>query len=1015
MTNGTARLPAGGRIDRSKTISFMFDGKSYQGHPGDTLASALLANGVTLMGRSFKYHRPRGVVSAGSAEPNALVTLRGGGRREPNIPATLAELHDGLTAISQNRWPSLDFDLGAVNDALKPFLAAGFYYKTFMGPTEKAWMWFEPFIRRAAGLGAAAAERDPDRYERLTLFCDVLVVGGGPAGLAAALAAGRAGARVVLADEGPVLGGMLLDEAAGSDADRWREKVLAELASLTNVRVLTRTTVFGAYDHGVFGLVERVADHKAEPAAFEPRQRYITVRTRAAVVAAGAIERPIGFGNNDRPGVMLASALRSYINRYAVLPGRNILVFTNNDSAYRVAIDGARAKAAVTLVDARAKMPEALAAEARSAGVHLLAGHAVAQVIGYKRVRKAIVAPFDSATGQADTGWKEIRCDLIAMSGGWNPAVHLASQRGIRPHYDNRTAAFLADIPEGHPTAQGMYLAGACNGAFDAPSAAKAGFAQGQAIVSGLGFAAEKAGALPDLAGLPGDQWIEPISPVWDVKAPPGLRARKRFLDFQHDVSASDVELAHREGYVSVEHMKRYTTLGMATDQGKLANVPGLAILAGLRGDAINDVGTTTFRPPYTPVSLGAIAGAETEDHFKPIRRTPFHRANERSGAVFIDTGLWKRAWYYPKAGEDVNASYKREAEQVRRTVGMVDVSSLGKIDVQGPDAAEFLNRIYVNAWAKLEVGKGRYGVMLRDDGVVFDDGTTTRISESHYFMTTTTAGAAKVMAQLEYLLQTAWPNLKVSVTSVTDQWAGVAIAGPNSRALLQDLVSQIDMSNAGLPHMGMREGLIGDIPVRVHRLSFSGELAYEVYTPAGFGEAMWNAIVAKGERHGLVLYGSETLGTLRIEKGHVSAAELDGRTTLDDLGLGGMASKTKPYIGKVLSRREAYLDPARQRFVGLLPVDPNARIRPGSIIHLHGGDHTGFGLGRVTSTTYSPQLKRYIALGLVSGGLGQGHGHGSQEPERMVDACYPLKGDVVAAKLVSPHFFDPEGERLRG
>ena len=998
MNRQPNRTATGGRIDRSKTLQFRFEGQRYAGHTGDTLASALLANGVKLVGRGFKYHRPRGIFTAGVEEPSALVTIGRGGRTEPNAPATVTELHDGLEARSQNAWPSLGFDIMAATGFFKPILGAGFYYKTFMGPTKKSWMVFEPFIRRAAGLGAAARERDPDRYEKVNAFTDVLVVGGGPAGLAAALAAGRMGARVVLAEQGPEFGGELLDEPAGGPSDGWLAEITGELRSLTNVQIMPRTTVFGAYDGGTFGLVERVADHKAEPAPYEPRQRYIVLRAKQAVIAAGAVERPIPFGNNDRPGVMLAGAARSYLNRQAVLAGKRVLLFTNNDSVYAAARDLAKAGAKVTVVDARAGVRPR---NAEAQGIEILPGHAIAESIGYLAVDGAHIAMFDIAKAECESGFRRLDTDLIGVSGGYDPQVHLATQRGRKPIWDAKQHCFVPGDP---PDIQ--HHAGACKGTFDTLECITEGFAAGSRTAAAAGAKGVSGEMRASNVFAPGTLG-EGFHPVWDVKPPSGLRDKKRFIDFQNDVSASDVKLAHTEGYVSVEHLKRYTTLGMATEQGKLGNVIALAQMAKLRGLDVPQVGTTGFRSPYTSVPLATLAGHETDSHIRVVRRTPFHQWNERQGTVFLDTGLWKRPWYYPKAGEDINAAYRRETKQVRETVGMVDVSTLGKIDIQGPDAAEFLNRIYCNGWKTLEVGKARYGIMLRDDGYILDDGTTSRISEHHYFLTTTTAEAAKVMAHCEWLLQTAWPDLKVHVTSVTDQWGGVAIAGPNARKLLADCIKDIDFSNAAFPFMGVRAGNMGSVPVRVHRVSFSGELAYEVFCRSGHGEAMSDWLVEYGKRHGLVLYGVEALGALRIEKGHVAGGEIDGRTTLEDLRLEKMASKTKDYVGSVLRNRPEMQSKDRPSFVGLKPVDRKSRIRPGSLLMPHDGPHEGFGVGHVSSTTYSPALGHSIALGLVRGGAAM--------EGKIVDAVYPLKGDVVPVEIVSPHFFDAKGERQNG
>ncbi len=1002
MSRQSNRLVTGGRIDRVKQHSFRFDGTRYSGFAGDTLASALIANGVKLVGRSFKYHRPRGIFSAGIEEPSALVTLRSGGRTEPNVPATVAELYDGLVARSQNAWPSLRLDLMAANGFFKPMLSAGFYYKTFMGPTRKSWMLFEPIIRKAAGLGAASKLADPDRYEKVNLFADVLIVGAGPAGLAAALSAGRMGARVVLADQQSLAGGALLDEPVGSAADAWLQAALGELATMANVRLMTRTTVFGAYDGGTFGLVERVADHKGEPDPFEPRQRYIVLRAASAVIATGAIERPIPFANNDRPGVMLAGAARTYLNRYGVVAGRRVIMMTNNDTAYAAAIDLVAAAAKVTVLDARPSVAGGKAAWAAGKGVEVIPGHAVAQAIGYTEVKGALIAPFDIATGHCGIGFRELPADLILVCGGWDPQVHLATQRGGKAQWRADRLAFL---PTGEPDIQ--IHAGAMQGTFSTPDCLREGHAAGIRAATAAGTKDKS----PDLAmpafAIPDGDPGAGFAPVWDVHPPEALGHQKRFIDFQNDVSASDLELAHREGYVSVEHLKRYTTLGMATEQGKLANVIALAQMARLRQLPIAEVGTTGFRSPYTSVALGALAGHETDQHVRPVRRTPFHDWNVGKRCVFLDTGLWKRAWFYPEGDEDVNGAYRRETKRVRETVGMVDVSTLGKIDVQGPDAAEFLNRVYVNGWKTLEIGRARYGIMLREDGFILDDGTTSRLSEHHYFLTTTTAEAAKVMSHLEWLLQTAWPELKVHVTSVTDQWGGLAVAGPNARVMLAEAIPDVDFANDKLPFMGVRMGSADGIAVRVHRVSFSGELAYEVFCASGHGHGLARHLERVGARHGLVVYGVEALGALRIEKGHIAGAELDGRTTLEDLHMERMASKAKPYVGSVLRQRAPMTSKERQRLVGLKPVDRKQRIRPGSVLQPHNGPYAGHGLGHVTSTTYSPVLGHSIALGLIQGG--------EARTGQIVDACYPLKGDTVACEVVPHHFYDPEGLKQNG
>ncbi|MBZ9846856.1 sarcosine oxidase subunit alpha family protein [Mesorhizobium sp. CA14] len=982
MNSNDRRLPAGGRIDRMRPIGFSFDGRTLNGYQGDTLASALLANGITLTGRSFKYHRPRGTFSAGPEEPNALVTLGTGGRREPNLPATALELAQGMIAESQNRWPSLGFDLQSVNGLFAPFLSAGFYYKTFMGPTRRAWMFYEHFIRRAAGLGRAGTERDPDRYEVRHAFADVAIVGGGPAGLSAARAAAYAGSDVALIEQDFLLGGQLLSERSDGEAAAWLKAIETELAGLPNVTVRRRTMAFGIYDGNTLALIERNDDPVVQGAA---RQVFIMLRARAVIFAAGAIERPLVFSNNDRPGVMLTSAARTYFNRFAVLPGENILVATTNDGAYRAAIDLAAAGARVTIADQRSILPAGLAEEARRLNIAIRSGTQIADLRGGHAVKAAKFA--------GPGGNSEIACDLVCVSGGWSPTVHLTSHLGVRPVYRDDMDGF---VPGGLPA--GHFGAGSMMGRFSTADAIDSGHRAGIEATAFCGkSAAAPAPARLDLGEAATDAF----------RAIPSIVRGKAFVDFQMDVTTKDIELAHREGYESVEHLKRYTTLGMGTEQGKTSNFAALSAMAALRQETIPQTGTTTFRPPYAPVAIGALAGRSVGRHFKPIRRTPMHDWHVANGADMLEVGLWMRPYFYRVAGRDVNEAYVAEMRMVRGAAGLMDISTLGKIDVQGPDAAIFLDRVYANGFAKLPVGRARYGVMLRDDGIVFDDGTTTRLSENRFFMTTSTAKAADVLSRLEFLLDTAWPELRVAVTSVSDEWATMSVAGPKSRDVLAAAFPGLDVSNEALPHMGFIETEFAGRALRIIRLSYSGERAYEIYVGATAGEKVWRHLLEVGAAFGLRPYGVEALGALRVEKGHVAGPEIDGRTTLDDLGLGRMAAKRTGFVGDVLRRRPAFQAPNRQRLVGLECAEEGKRLRGGAILFIPGDTVAGHGRGRITSVTFSPELGRYVGLALLAADVAA---EGSE-----VFATYPMKAETVRARIVSPVFLDPKGERLHG
>ncbi|HEU4518677.1 MAG TPA: sarcosine oxidase subunit alpha family protein, partial [Microvirga sp.] len=920
---GLNRLPRGGRIDRAKPVAIRFNGRTLEGFAGDTVASLLLAHDVHLVARSFKYHRPRGIMTHGSEEPNALLQIdRGPGRGDPNNRATVAEARNGLVTASQNHWPSLDFDVGAVNDLLSPLFVAGFYYKTFMWPRSFWDKVYEPKIRAAAGLGRAPTERDADRYANRHAHCDVLVVGAGPAGLAAALAASETGRRVMLVDEQAEPGGSLLHDVTstidGVPAQDWAAQALAALDARENVVVLPRTTAFGYYNHNHVVLVERITDHLEAPPERLARERLWQVRAGEVVLATGSHERPLVFADNDRPGIMLAESIRVFVNRYAVAPGRRIVIATSGASAYAAARDARAAGLDVTVVDLRLEAdagPEV--AEARAQGVTVLAGHTVVGSTGRKRVTGLIVAPIEA--GGRVGARRTLACDAVGMSGGWTPAVHLFSQSRGKLRFDPDLDAFVPG-----QSAQAERSAGAARGTYDLAACLQEGFAAGAAAGGATGTRAFQA--------TPSPTGFQPVRLMPTDGNPAKVRA---FVDFQNDVTAKDIKLAVREGFESVEHVKRYTTTGMATDQGKTSNMNALGLIAGTLDKALPAVGTTTFRPPYTPVTFGALVGPARDALFDPIRTTPIHDWAAEQGAAFENVALWKRAWYFPKPGEDMHAAVARECKAVREGVGIFDASTLGKIEVVGPDAAEFMNRIYTNPWLKLEPGKCRYGLMLKEDGYVMDDGVVARLAHDRFHVTTTTGGAPRVLNHMEDYLQTEWPDLKVFLTSVTEQWAVIALQGPKAREVLAPLVQDIDLSHEAFPHMAVRTGFVAGVPCRLFRVSFTGELGYEINVPADYGRSVWELLFERGRAFGITPYGTETMHVLRAERGFIIVGqETDGTVAPDDLGLAGMIGKAKPdFVGKRSLARPDLRLPDRKQLVGLLTDNPNEVLDEGAQI----------------------------------------------------------------------------------
>lgn len=977
------RLDGPAQIDRGKAVRFQFDDQWLGGFEGDTLASALMANGIKLVGRSFKYHRPRGIWSAGSEEPNALVQIGKFARQVPNVRATQAELFDGLYATSQNRWPSLACDLLAINDFAAPVLGAGFYYKTFMWPRAFWERVYEPLIRRAAGLGALSGQANTEPYEKAYAHCDVLVIGAGPAGLIAALTAARGGAQVILAEEDSLCGGRLLsecEEVGGMPGPDWVAQTLSALVETGRVRVMTRTTVTGAYDGGTYGALERVGLHLSDPDPDLPRECFWRINARRAILCAGASERPIAFPDNDRPGIMSAAALRTYATRFAAVPGKRIAVFCNNDDAHRTARDLAAAGVEIAaVIDTRAQTPDGsypILREARVVGTK-----------GRHGLREILV---HTASGE-----RAIAVDGLGVSGGWNPNLHLTCHMNGRPTWNPMLHTFVP-TPGAVP---GLDVAGAAAGVFTTRGTLKSGVFRARKALEALGL------PLPSIPIPRAEDAAYAMSPLYVVEGPKGARI---WLDFQNDVTVKDVRQAAAENMTSVEHMKRYTTQGMATDQGKVSNLLALSVLADATGRGIPETGTTTFRPPYTPVSLAALGGGAQGKGFAPERRTTSHGACLARGAPMIEAGLWYRPSYFPHSGDTHwRQSCDREVQYVRRAVGVCDVSTLGKIEVVGPEAGAFLDLVYANMISTLKPERVRYGLMLREDGHVMDDGTCARLADGRYVVTTTTAAAGQVMQHLEFVHQCLAPHMAVRFTSVTEQWAQFAVAGPEARGLLNTFL-ETPIDDESFPFMACGHVQMAGVPGRLFRISFSGEHAYEIAVPARYGAALFGQLVAEAEARGGGPYGMEALNVLRIEKGFLTHAEINGRVTAGDVGLGRMVSGRKDCIGQTASDRAGLQEPGRAQLVALRPVDGRTELLAGAHLFARGADPVRVNSeGYLSSVCVSPTLGTPLALGLLARGRAR---HG--EHVTMVDH---LRGVITDCIVMPPCAYDPDGGRARG
>ena len=1002
------------RIDRSRPLSFTFDGKGFSGYAGDTLASALLAHGVRMLARSFKYGRPRGIVGAGPEEPNALVQVETGALTIPNLKATQVELYQGLVARRTTGWPSLAFDLKSLGGRFSQFMPAGFYYKTFKAPG-MLWPRYEQVIRQAAGYGSSPLEPDPESYDYAHRHAEVLVIGAGAAGLLAALGAGRAGLDVILLDEQSEPGGWLLStphaEVGGKSARDWIDGILAELQSLPNVRILTRTSAFALQDMNLVQAVEQVADHlpPSERVAGKRRQRLHRIRAERVVLATGAIDRPLVFGNNDLPGIFTAAAITTYLNRYAVAVGRRVLILTNNDHVYQGAADLAKAGSGVVLADTRERINPEWQKRVRAVGVDVRIGYGIGAAHGRHAVDGVHLVRLDGEKNAVAGSGPKVECDAVASSGGLSPTVHLYCHDGGRPQWDDGRLAFV--VPATGRAKAGIYCVGAVTGEFRLEQA----LAETHQTIAALLATFDKKDSLAGIdihTGEPETLASRRIFRVSDGK--PEGHGKKAFVDFQNDVAASDIHLAVRENYRSIEHIKRYTALGFGTDQGKLSNVNGYAIAADALGVSIPEVGTTTYRPAYTPVTFGTLAGAHEGDTFEPRRTTAMHASHVARGAKFELVGQWLRPWYFPKDGEDMHAAVRRECTAARRSVAILDASTLGKIDIRGKDVREFLERVYANAWARLAPGKCRYGLMLDENGMVMDDGVTACIADDHFHMTTTTGGAARVLTWLEKWHQTEWPDLDVYMTSVTDHWATAAVVGPNSREVLAKVCSGIDLAPGAFKFMDWREGTVAGVPARMFRISFSGELAFEVNVDASYGAHVWEALMEAGHEFDITPYGTETMHVLRAEKGFIIVGQdTDGSMTPLDLDMAWAVSFKKPFsfIGKRSLTRSDTARTDRKQLVGLFTEDPETVLKEGAqIIETEEIEAPMPMLGHVTSSYFSPELNRSIALAVVRDGIKRRTEEGVKAGRDVLYAWAGGKSHKV--KVVSPVFVDPEGAR---
>ncbi len=987
-------------IDETTRVSFKFNGSNYYGYKGDTLASALIANGIHLVGRSFKYHRPRGIMTAGSEEPNAIVQLNNNSARsEPNVRATEVEIYDGLEASSQNCWPSVNFDIGGINNFLSPLLPAGFYYKTFMWPAS-FWEKYEYFIRKSAGLGKSPTESDPDIYDHKYIHCDVLVIGGGISGIIAAKTAAKNGLDTLLIDEKPNLGGSTIFQNSdhhkinNQTSSSWLEKEISEIESLENLQVKTRTSAAAFHGYNFVLARENLTDHLSlEDRKNKVRQRLLKIRAKKVITATGSLERPMIFNNNDRPGILLSSAVKKYVDFYGVACGTSNVLFTNNDSAYETALSlfkkGIQIKA---IIDIRENATSKIIDEIESHGIKIYKSYTIVDTEGYKKINKISIMQL-SKDGQSVVGSKiNLDCDCLGVSGGWTPAVHLFTQSGGKLKFREEDHVF---VPNTYPSKQ--ISIGSCNGEFEldeilklVPLQIKNFLDVEKTDYENLSVEVSKNLSKRNIWLLPSDKVIGKTKP---------------FVDFQNDATAKDIKLALREGFRSIEHVKRYTTTGMGTDQGKLGNMHALGIIAETAGVKMGELGTTTFRPPYTPLSFGTIVGRNVGEYFDIFRRTPMHDWHVKNNAEFENVGQWKRAWYYPINGENMHQAVQRESKAARESAGILDASTLGKIDIQGTDASEFLNRVYTNAWSKLEIGKCRYGLMLHEDGMVYDDGVTTRLDENHYIMTTTTGGAANVMGKLEDYLQTEWPELDVYLTSVTDHYATISVCGPNSKKIVSKVIPDLDFSDESFPHMSFKNSKIGNIKCRVMRISFTGEHSYEINIQASFGKSVWEKCMEAGKEFNITPYGTETMHLLRAEKGFIIVGQdTDATMTPIDLQMDWIVSKKKyDFIGKRSLYRSDTIREDRKQLVGLLTDDPQIVLEEGAQIVEDVNKKPIEMLGHVTSSYYSPNLNKSIALGVVRGGKNM-----------MGKKLFiPMENKIISVTVADPVFLDKENKRL--